>query len=120
MRVSTHLEKDPEKICEDSVCTGPFRTALPFLVLEIVEHIGDAAGESEHDYEERYQEHHDVLHHSIDTQNDRSEVLGCNSDFDYFDDGKCKCYSPEDSSSRTKTGYFTVTATDDVVHNLDC
>lgn len=98
--------------------TRAFGTAFPFLVLEIIEHVGDSAGESEHDNKERYQEHHHVLHHSIDAENDWPKVLGSNPYLDYLDDGECKCYSPENSPRGTEAGYFTVAATDDVIHNL--
>ena len=74
--------------------TRAFGTAFPFLVLEIIEHVGDSAGESEHDNKERYQEHHHVLHHCVDAEDDGPEVLGCNADFDNFDDGEGKSYPP--------------------------
>ena len=50
------------------MCAGTFCTAFPLLVLEIIEHVGDTAGEGQHYDEEGYQEHHHILHHGIDTE----------------------------------------------------
>ena len=97
---------------------GALGTALPLLILEIVEHVGDATGESQHDDEESDQEHHHILHHCVDTEDDGSKVLGCNADFDNFDDGESKSYPPQYSPGRAKAGYLTAASADDVIHNL--
>ena len=70
-----HLQENPEKVGKNSVCAGTFGTAFPLLVLEIIEHVGDTTGECQHDNEESYQEHHHVLHHCVDTEDDGAEVL---------------------------------------------
>ena len=51
-----HLEQDPEEVGEDPAGAG----ACP--VRQVVEHVGHAAGEGQHDHKERDQEHQDVLH----------------------------------------------------------
>ena len=76
------------------MCAGAFRAALPLLVLEIVEHVGDSTGEGEHDDEESDQEHHHVLHHGVDAEDDGPEILGCDANFDDFDDCEGESYPP--------------------------
>ena len=100
------------------MCAGTFGTAFPLLILEIIEHVGDTTGECQHDHEESDQEHHHVLHHCVDAEDDGPEVLGCNPDLDDFDDCEGKSNPPEYSPSRAEARYLTATSTDDVIHYL--
>ena len=43
------------------------------------------------------------LHHSVNTENDRTKVLGCNTDLDRLYDRKRERHSPEYSASRTNS-----------------
>ncbi len=45
-------------------------------IAHIVEHVRDTTAEGNHDYKESKEEHADILHHHVDAQDDRSEVLG--------------------------------------------
>ena len=43
------------------------------------------------------------LHHSVNTENDRTKVLGCNTDLDRLYDRKRERHSPEYSASRANS-----------------
>ena len=43
------------------------------------------------------------LHHGVNTENDRTKVLGCNTDLDRLYDRKRERHSPEYSASRTNS-----------------
>ena len=62
---------------------------------EIVEHVGDAAGEGQHDDQEGYQEHENILQHDSDAEDDGSEVFGDDPSFDALENGESEGDSPE-------------------------
>ena len=68
--------------------------------LQVVKHVGDSTREGEHDDKEGDEEHPDVLHHGVDTENDRAEVLGGDPNLDHLDDGQGEGDSPENPPRR--------------------
>ena len=67
---------------------------------EIIEHVGDPAGEGEHDDEEGDQEHQHVLQHDADAEDDGAEVLGHDARLDALEDGEGEGDPPEDPPRR--------------------
>ena len=98
---------------------GTFSWILPVLILEIVEHVGHPAREGQHDDKEGDQEHHDILHHRVDTQDDGTEIFGGNPNFYDLYDGKCEGNSPQYSACGAQSGYLRVTPEENVVNDLD-
>ena len=69
-------------------------------VTEIVEHVGDTAGEGQHDDEEGDEEHEDILQHNSDAENDWPKVFGHDSRFYTFQNGQRESNAPKYSARR--------------------
>ena len=78
---------EPEAISESWDKILGFVTLKLQACLQVVEHVGDSTREGEHDDKEGDEEHPNVLHHGVDTEDDGAKVLGCDADFDNFDGG---------------------------------
>ena len=92
-----HLKQNPEEVCEDALSAG---ARGPGGVAQVVEHIGDPAGECGHDDEEGDQEHQHVLQHDADAEDDGAEVLGHDARLDALEDGEGEGDPPEDPPRR--------------------
>ena len=87
--------------------------------LQVVEHVGDSTREGEHDDKEGDEEHPNVLHHGVDTENDRAEVLGGDPDLDHLDDGQGERHPPQDPSRGFEVGDVEEGLGDHVLQHLD-
>ena len=70
-QLNTNLKENPEEICKDSVSAAPYPlhiaiATLLLLLLKVVEHVRDPAGECQHDDKESCKKHHHILHHGVD------------------------------------------------------
>ena len=74
MYVAVYLEQDPGKVGENALGAGVGTVA------QVVEHVGHAAAEGQHDDEESDEEHGHVLHHHVDAEDDGAKVFGGDSD----------------------------------------
>ena len=92
-----HLKQDPEEVCEDALRAG---ARGPGGVAQVVEHVGDPAGEGGHDDEEGDEEHQHVLQHDADAEDDGAEVLGHDARLDALEDGQGEGDAPEDPPRR--------------------
>ena len=85
---------EPEAISESWINILGFMILKLQACLQVVEHVGDSTREGEHDDKEGDEEHPNVLHHGVDTENDRAEVLGGDPDLDHLDDGQGERHPP--------------------------